>query len=93
MHRPNASRSPSHVLVQVLPMDVDPHPGLYGSFVVLDYEDDPPLVYREMRLSSSYEEGPAQIEERRAVFQQLSATALGPDESIAWLRRLADNQR
>ncbi len=79
-----------NVVVQVLPIDADPHPGLYGSFVILDYEGDPSLVYREMKPSSSYEEGPAQVEERRTVFQHLSATALGPKESIAWLRRLAD---
>lgn len=77
-----------HVEVQILPMNADPHPGLAGSFVILDYEDDPSLIYRETRPSGSYEEGPA-VEERRTVFQHLSATALGPDESIAYLRRLA----
>jgi hypothetical protein len=78
-----------HVVVQVLPLETSPHPGLYGNFVILDYKDDPSLVYREMRPNSSYEEGLAQIEERRTVFQHLSASALGPSESIAWLRRLA----
>jgi hypothetical protein len=81
-----------HVVVQVLPTVAAPHPGLGGSFVILDYEDDPSLVYRETRPGSSYVEGVAEVEERREVFQHLSATALGPDESIAWLRRLADNQ-
>jgi hypothetical protein len=81
-----------HVVVQVLPMSVAPHPGLGGSFVILDYEDDPSLVYREARPASSYEEGPEQIDERRTVFQHLSASALGPNESIAWLRRLAATQ-
>jgi hypothetical protein len=69
-------------------MSADPHPGLGGSFVILDYAEDPSLVYREARPSSSYEEGPA-VEERRTVFQHLSASALGPTESIAWLKRLA----
>ncbi|MCO6010702.1 helix-turn-helix domain-containing protein [Actinoallomurus purpureus] len=78
-----------HVAVQVLPMDAAPHPGLHGSFVILDYENDPSLVYREARPGSSYVEGAAEVEERRTIFQQLSETALGPDESIAWLRRLA----
>lgn len=80
-----------HVTVQVLPMNVAPHPGLSGSFVILDYEDDPSLVYREARPGSTYMEGAAEVEERRTVFQHLSATALGPDESIAHLRRLADH--
>ncbi len=57
--------------------------------MILDFEDDPSLVYLEMRPESFYVEGPAKFEHRRRVFQYLSATALGPKESIAWLRRLA----
>ncbi|GAA4628024.1 hypothetical protein GCM10023196_042680 [Actinoallomurus vinaceus] len=79
-----------HVSVQILPMTTDPHPGLSGSFVILDYEDDPSLVYREVRPESLYIEGQKEVEERRRVFQHLSATALGPNESIAYLRRLAE---
>lgn len=81
-----------HVVVQIMSMAADPHPGMDGSFVILDYEDDPSLVYHEMRSSSLYEEGPAQVEERRTVFQHLSAMALGPKESIVFLKRLAANQ-
>ncbi|WP_433172444.1 helix-turn-helix domain-containing protein [Actinoallomurus sp. CA-150999] len=77
-----------HVVVQVLPTDVPPHPGLHGPFVILDYEEDPSLVYREARPGSTYVEGAAEVAERRTIFQQLCETALGPDESIAWLRRL-----
>jgi transcriptional regulator with XRE-family HTH domain len=80
-----------HVVVQILPMNVAPHPGLGGSFVILEYQDDPSLVYREARPGSTYVEGTAELEERRTVFQHLSATALGPDESIAYLRRLAEH--
>jgi transcriptional regulator with XRE-family HTH domain len=80
-----------HVEIQIMPMDAAPHAGLSGSFVILDFKDDPALVYRETRPSSSYEEAPVQVEERRTVFQHLSATALGPTESIAFLRRLAAN--
>lgn len=78
-----------HVNVQVMPLNVAPHPGLSGSFVILDYEDDPSLIYREMRPESSYTEGAAKIEERRRVFKHLSASALGVPESTALLRRLA----
>ncbi len=80
-----------HVNVQIMPLNVAPHPGLSGSFVILDYEDDPPLVYREMRPESSYTEGVAKIEERRRVFKHLSASALGIPKSMAFLRRLAAN--
>lgn len=80
----------SHVNVQIMPLNADPHPGLSGSFVLLDYEDDPSLVYREMRPESSYSEGAA-VDERRRVFKHLSASALGIPESAALLRRLAAN--
>jgi hypothetical protein len=38
-----------------------------------------------------YMEGAAEVEGRRTVFRHLSATALGPDESIAHLGRPADH--
>jgi transcriptional regulator with XRE-family HTH domain len=79
-----------HVEVQILPTSVGPHPGLSGSFVILDYEQDPSLVYREISPSSVYLESPEQVAERRRVFEHLSAMALGPEESIAYLRRLMD---
>ncbi|MEV5710331.1 DUF5753 domain-containing protein [Actinoallomurus sp. NPDC052274] len=83
-----------HVNVQILPMSVDPHLGLSGPFAILDYEGDPSIVYREIRPRSSlYVEGEAEVEERRQVFQRLSASALGVSESASYLRRLIDHQR
>jgi hypothetical protein len=61
-----------------------------GSFVILDYAEDPSVVYLEASPHSVYVEAPDEVEERRRVFEHLSATALAPDESIAYLRRLAD---
>jgi transcriptional regulator with XRE-family HTH domain len=80
-----------HVEIQILPTSVGPHPGLAGSFVILDYDQDPSLVYRELSPSSIYLEDPAQVAERRRVFEHLSAMALGPGETIAYLRRLAES--
>ncbi|GAA4513688.1 helix-turn-helix transcriptional regulator [Actinoallomurus oryzae] len=79
-----------HVDIQILPTAAGFHPGLSGSFVILDYDQDPSLVYREISPSSVYLEGPDQVAERRRVFEHLSALALGPEESIARLRRLAE---
>lgn len=82
-----------HINVQILPMSVDPHLGLSGSFSILDYEDDPSIVYREIRPRSSlYAEGEAEVEERRQVFQRLCASAFGVSESADYLRRLIDRQ-
>lgn len=82
-----------HINVQILPLSVDPHLGLSGPFAILDYEDDPSIVYREIRPKSSlYVEGEAEVEERRQVFQRLCASALGVSESADYMRRLIDQQ-
>ncbi len=80
-----------HVTVQVLPLDAGPHPGMAGPFSILDFpEDDPSLVYVEAEPNSLYLEERAEIHRYSVVFQNLSAMALSPDTSIAYLTKLAD---
>lgn len=79
-----------HVTVQVLPIDVGPHLGMAGPFSILDFpEDDPSLVYIEAEPNSLYLEERAEIQRYSVVFQNLSAMALSPDESIKYLTGLA----
>ncbi|WP_067479140.1 helix-turn-helix domain-containing protein [Actinomadura hibisca] len=77
-----------HVTVQILPLQVGPHPGLAGSFVILDFpEGDPSLVYTETQHLSVYLEERGELQRYSMLFQHLSATALSPDESNAYLAR------
>ncbi|MBC6466326.1 helix-turn-helix domain-containing protein [Actinomadura alba] len=80
-----------HVTVQVLPMEVGPHPGMTGPFVILDFPDnDPSLVYIETHPNSLYLEEREEIQRYSVVFQNLLAMALSPDATIAHLSRLID---
>jgi transcriptional regulator with XRE-family HTH domain len=80
-----------HVTVQVLPVETGPHPGLSGSFVILDFpEADPSLVYMETQHNSLYLEGREEINRYSLIFQHLSASALSPDATTAYLGELVD---
>ena len=80
-----------HVTVQVLPMNAGPHLGMAGPFSILDFpEDHPSIVYIQAEPNSLYLEERREIQRYSVVFQHLSAMALSPDESIAYLSKLAD---
>jgi transcriptional regulator with XRE-family HTH domain len=80
-----------HVTVQLLPMAAGPHPGLAGSFVILDFpEGDPSLVYAETQHNSLYLEEREDVQRYSMIFQHLSATALSPDATITYLTKMAD---
>jgi transcriptional regulator with XRE-family HTH domain len=80
-----------HVTIQILPLEVGPHPGMAGPFAILEFpEDDPSLVYVETEPNSLYLEEREEIQRYSVVFQNLTASALSPNASIAYLTRLAD---
>lgn len=83
-----------HVTVQVLPLEAGPHPGLGGPFVLLEFPDnDPRLVYIETHPNSLYLEEHDEVRRYSVVFQNLNATALSPDASIAYLAKMRDQLR
>lgn len=83
--------SRDNIVVQVLPMDVGPHPGLTGQFVILDFpEDDPSIVYVESGPNGLYLEDPREIQRYTLVWQHLCGMALSPDASIAYLSKVLD---
>jgi transcriptional regulator with XRE-family HTH domain len=80
-----------HVTIQIMPLEAGPHPGMAGSFVILDFpEKDPSLVYIETQSSSLYLEEPEELRRYDVIFQNLTAMALGPDASIAHLLKMVD---
>jgi transcriptional regulator with XRE-family HTH domain len=87
----------NHTLtVQVLPFDAGPHPGLGGSFSILEFGlvDDPGFVYVESRPDQpTYLEERSDIYTYSQIFDRLSAIALPPDRSLQMLRDLAKRSR
>src|SRR5690606_589276 len=73
--------------IQVLPDEVGPHSGMDGSFVILDFPDDPSTVYLEQSGSALFVEDPQQMEHYETVYDLVHASALSVDDSLAWMRR------
>jgi len=79
-----ALTSRANVTVQVIPHDVAAHPGMGGPFLVLDFQNQPTLVYVESRGTSTFLEEDDHIDSARVARQRLRALALSPEDS-AWL--------
>lgn len=74
-----------NVTLQVLPTSAGLHPGLNGPFIMLDYEEQPSLVWLETKLSSLFLEDDDQIDAFAAAWDELVNRALSTDESLELL--------
>lgn len=77
-----ASELPNMVL-RVLPFEAGAHPGVDGSFTVLEFSDpgDLRIVYLERMTDSDYLKGLREIAAYRYAHERLRASALTPNES------------
>ncbi|APE38596.1 transcriptional regulator [Nocardia mangyaensis] len=76
-----------NVILQILPFDAGAHPGMAGSFTLLDFRDpaDPELVYVESLAIDTLVEGHSEIRRFGVIFDQLRAMALSPRDSAVLL--------
>lgn len=81
-HLATAAELPN-VTVRVLPFSVGAHPGVDGSFTVLEFSDpgDPRIVYLDRMTDSDYLEGLRDVAAYRHAHEQLRQRALPPSES------------
>jgi transcriptional regulator with XRE-family HTH domain len=78
-----------HVSVRVIPMSIAAHPALAGSFMVLEFADEPPVVYIESRLSALFPQVPEEIDTYMLDAERLTNLALNDQRSITLLRAIA----
>ncbi len=92
-HLTEASHQP-HITLQVIPYDVGGHPGMSGSFVVLQFADAPAsdVVYIESQAGDLYLESDTDVERFGAIFEHLRALALPPEASQALITSVARDQ-
>jgi hypothetical protein len=76
-----------NVTIQVVPFDAGAHPGMEGTFVILEFAGlaDPSVVYTETAAGGLFLEEDAELERYRLMFEHLRATALSPDATVALL--------
>jgi transcriptional regulator with XRE-family HTH domain len=79
------------VTLQVMPFGPVPHPGMFGSFTILRFEDaeDPDLLYVEHVAGSHQGEDPEEVRTARLAFDRLRSAALSPSDSVALIERVA----
>ncbi|WP_067698940.1 helix-turn-helix domain-containing protein [Nocardia jejuensis] len=78
-----------NVILQILPFDAGAHPGMLGSFTLLDFPDpaDPELVYVEGIATDELIEGHPEVRRYGVMFDQLRAMALSPRDSINMIQQ------
>ena len=81
-----------HVTVQVIPYAAGAHPGMTGSFIVLEFPDpaDPSLVYLESMAGDLFLEDDQELRRYVVMFDHLRAAALRPAESVTLISATAE---
>lgn len=85
----DASARPN-VTVRVVPLSAGAHPGLDGTFVFLEFADEPMLVHLENWSNSAFLEEDHHLESYRLALQGLQDVALAPDASAAMIAAVAE---
>jgi transcriptional regulator with XRE-family HTH domain len=82
-----------NVTLQVIPFAAGAHPGMPGSFIVLDFADpaDQSIVYIDSMAGDLFLEQENEISRYIVMFEHLRAAALRPDDSIALLAAAAND--
>lgn len=76
-----------HITLQLIPFDAGAHPGMPGSFVVMDFADDPNVVYIDSMAGDLFLEEEPEIRRYSAMFEHLRAVALSPASSLELIAR------
>jgi hypothetical protein len=82
-----------HVTIEIVPFSAGIHPGLNGSFVLLEFPDaeDDDVLYLEnhggTQISRDIQE---EIVTYREAYEHLRRVSLGPEDSISYLAKMAD---
>jgi transcriptional regulator with XRE-family HTH domain len=82
-----------HLTIEVVPFSAGVHPGLQGSFVIHEFPDpaDDDVLYLENPQGDLISrDSPEEILHYREVFEALRKLSLGPDDSLTFLDKLAN---
>ncbi|MEV5573903.1 helix-turn-helix transcriptional regulator [Spirillospora sp. NPDC052269] len=84
-----------NITLQVLPFELGEHGAMHGAFKILRFPaaDDPDKVYLEQQIGGVYTQKPHEVDRYRLMFDHLRARALGPEQTVAMLREVAENLR
>jgi hypothetical protein len=86
----DATKEP-HITLQVLPYSLGAHPGMPGSFAMMEFPDpaDPELVYLDSMAGDLFLEREADVRRFTVIFEHLRAAALNPKDSVRLVGEVA----
>lgn len=86
-----AAKEPN-VTLQVLPFEAGAHPGMLGSFHVLNFGDVelPDVVYIDSMAGDLFLDRADDIDRYTVIFEYLRAIALSPESSVSLITKLAE---
>ncbi|MFD3665329.1 helix-turn-helix domain-containing protein [Streptomyces sp. NPDC058659] len=89
-HLAQLSEKP-HVTLQVLPYGVGAHPGMYGKFAILEFQEatDASVVYLEGVTSDLYLEKANDVQSYAVMYEHLRAKALSAEQSREFILGVA----
>jgi transcriptional regulator with XRE-family HTH domain len=76
--------------VRVVPFSAGAHPGAAGPFVVLEFADQPSLLYVEQRSNEAFLEQPEHIMAANKAFRRLRSVAWSREDSVDFIASLGD---
>ncbi|MEV0089883.1 helix-turn-helix transcriptional regulator [Saccharopolyspora sp. NPDC050642] len=79
-----------NVTVQVIPEEVATHPGLEGSFVMLEFPKARSIVHLEQRRLGAFLDEPADVADYARVLDTLQRVTLSPEDSAKLIATRAD---
>lgn len=79
-----------NITIRAVPLAAGAHPGLEGPFLVLEFADDPALVYLENWSNSAFLEEEHHLASYRLALQAMQELALSADESAALIAAVAE---
>ncbi|MEV4379055.1 helix-turn-helix transcriptional regulator [Streptosporangium sp. NPDC049644] len=80
-----------NITIQVVPDSAGAHPALEGSFVTLDFPNDPSLVYTVTATESLWLEQPLEYQRYTIILDYVMGLALSPDESVRHMAKLVEH--
>lgn len=81
------------ITIQVVPWSAGLHAGLTGGFVILDFPQDPSVVYLELPKDSLFLEESDDVHRYRLMLDHIRTKALDAQESVSRIRDLAEDAK
>ena len=78
-----------NVTILVVPWQIGAHAGQQGAFGVLDFADEPSLIYLENQTACLFLDDPADVAAHRSALGNILNVALSPAESVELIAKLA----